>query len=169
MNRHTRPEVAGKPPWQDESGRVPLARLLAMALRTLIDDLHVRLAASGFEDARPAFGFVLLAARNKQVTAKEIAELNATSKQAATKLLALMEASDYLRRVPSANDARERPFELTLRGRKLLRRVEAIYRELEAEWARAIGTAGVEGMRSGLMRALDVRYDGNLPPLRPTS
>jgi len=161
-------EVAGQPPWQDGSGRVPLARLFAMALRTLIDDLHVRLAASGFEDARPAFGFVLLSARNTQVTAKEIAELNGTSKQAATKLLALMEASDYLKRVPSASDARERPFELTTRGRKLLSRVEAIYRDLEAEWARAIGTAGVEDLRSGLMQALDVRYDGNLPPLRPT-
>lgn len=80
-----------------------------------------------------------------------------------------MEASDYLRRVASANDARERPFELTPRGRKLLGRVEAIYRELEAEWARAIGAPGVEALRSGLMRALDVRYAGNLPPLRPTS
>src|SRR5687768_2118358 len=97
------------PPRQDEFGCVPLARLFAMALRTLVDDLHLRLAASGFADARPAFGFVLLSARDKPVTAKEIAELNATSKQAATKLLALMEASDYLRRVPSANDARERP------------------------------------------------------------
>ena len=139
-----------------------------MAFRTLIDDLHARLAASGFADVRPAFGFVLLAARSHSVTAKEIAELTGTSKQAATKLLALIEAGNYLRRVPSGGDGRERPFELTPRGRKLLTRVEAIYRELEAEWARAIGSTGVEGLRSGMTRALRARHGGTLPPLRPT-
>src|SRR5688572_12116986 len=81
-----------RPPWEDERGRVPLARLFAMALSTLVDDLHDRLAASGFDDVRPAFGYVLLRARNQSVTAKEIAEQNGTSKQAATKLLALMES-----------------------------------------------------------------------------
>lgn len=139
-----------------------------MAFRTLIDDLHARLEASGFEDVRPAFGFVLVAARSHSVTAKEIAELTATSKQAATKLLALMEAGNYLRRVPSGGDGRERPLELTPRGRRLLRRVEAIYRELEAEWARTIGSTGVESLRSGLTRALRARHGGSLPPLRPT-
>lgn len=157
-----------RPPWEDERGRVPLARLFAMALSTLVDDLHDRLAASGFDDVRPAFGYVLLRARNQSVTAKEIAEQNGTSKQAATKLLALMESCDYLRRAPSSGDGRERPFELTPRGRKLLVRVEAIYRELEAEWARVIGSAGVEGMRSGITRALVARHGGALPPVRPT-
>lgn len=157
-----RPSVA------DEAGSVPLARLFAMALTTLIDDLHARLGASGFEDVRPAFGFVLLAARGKSVTAKEIAELNGTSKQAATKLLALMEGCKYLRRAPSSSDGRERPLELTPRGRKLLARVEAIYRDLEAEWAKVIGEAGVEAVRSGVTSALHARHGGALPPVRPT-
>lgn len=157
-----------RPPWEDEHGRVPLARLFAMALSSLIDDLHARLDASGFDDMRPAFGFVLLAARNKSVTAKEMAEQNGTSKQAATKLLALMESRHYLRRAASGSDGRERPFELTPRGRKVLARVEAIYRDLEAEWARAIGNAGVESVRSGVTRALLARHGGALPPLRPT-
>lgn len=145
-----------------------MARLFAMALNSLIDDLHARLAASGFDDVRPAFGFVLLAARKQSVTAKEIAAQNGTSKQAATKLLALMESCNYLRRAPSGSDGRERPFELTPRGRKLLVRVEAIYRELEAEWARVIGSVGVEGVRSGVTRALRARHGGSLPPVRPT-
>lgn len=157
-----------RPPWEDEHGSVPLARLFAMALNTLIDDLHARLAARGFDDVRPAFGFVLLAARNKSVTAKEIAEQNGTSKQAATKLLALMESRNYLRRAPSGSDGRERPVELTPRGRRLLVRVEVIYRELEAEWARVIGGAGVEAVRSGVTHALRARHGGALPPVRPT-
>lgn len=147
---------------------MPLARLFAMALSSLIDDLHARLATSGFDDVRPAFGYVLLRARSQSVTAKEIAEQNGTSKQAATKLLALMESRNYLRRASSSSDGRERPFELTPRGRKLLTRVEAIYRELEAEWARAIGSQGVEGVRSGITRALCARHGGELPPVRPT-
>ena len=156
-----------RPPWEDERGSVPLARLFAMALSSLIDDVHARLGANGFDDVRPAFGFVLLAARNQSVTAKEIAEQNGTSKQAATKLLALMESRKYLRRAASGSDGRERPFELTPRGRKLLARVEAIYRELEAEWMRAIGSAGVEAVRSGVTRALRARHGGALPPVRP--
>ncbi|HEY6724904.1 MAG TPA: MarR family transcriptional regulator, partial [Polyangiaceae bacterium] len=155
-----------RPPWEDEHGRVPLARLFGMAFSTLIEDLHARLAKSGFDDARPAFGFVLLKARHQSVTAKEIAEQNGTSKQAATKLLALMESCGYLRRAPNNVDGRERPFELTPRGRKLLTRVEAIYRELEAEWARVIGNAGVESVRSEVTRALRARHGGNLPPVR---
>jgi hypothetical protein len=43
--------------------RPPLARLFAIACRSLIDGLHTRLATRGWSDVRPAFGFVLLAAR----------------------------------------------------------------------------------------------------------
>ena len=42
---------------------VPMARLLAMAYRQLIDGLHERLPAVGFTDVRPSYGFVLLAVR----------------------------------------------------------------------------------------------------------
>lgn len=139
-----------------------------MALRSLVDDLHARLDACGFDDARPAFGFVLLSARNGPVTAKQVAELSGTSKQAATKLLAAMEASHYLRRVRNDGDARERPFALTARGQRLLSRVESIYEELEAEWAHTLGRAGVETLRSNVTAALYARHGGKLPPVRPT-
>lgn len=155
-------------PFEDEDGRVPLARLFAMALHSLITDLHQQLDQSGFEDARPSFGVVLLAARDRSVTAKQMAELTGTSKQAAAKLLATMEAADYLRRVESPTDRRERPLKLTRRGHRLLRRVEAIYRELEAGWAQTLGVSGVEAIRSGIVRALHARHGGQLPPVRPS-
>lgn len=157
-----------RPGSADERGSVPLARLFAMALSTLIDDLHARLDTCGFEDVRPAYGFVLLSARRSSITAKAMADLTGTSKQAATKLLSAMEASGYLKRIPSATDGRERPLRLTPRGRTVLRRVEAIYRDLEAEWAEAIGAAGVEALRTSLGRALQNRHGGHLPPVRPT-
>ena len=46
-----------------------LARLFAMAYRQLIDGLHERLRDQGWTDVRPAFGFVLLAARAGPITA----------------------------------------------------------------------------------------------------
>ena len=53
--------------------RIPLARLFAMAYRDLIDGLHERLRARGWHDVRPAFGFVLLAARDESTTVTAIA------------------------------------------------------------------------------------------------
>ena len=50
-----------------------LTRLFAMAYRDLIDDLHERLAARGWHDVRPSFGFALLAARSGPVQASALA------------------------------------------------------------------------------------------------
>ena len=44
----------------EPSQPVPLARLLAIAYRSLVDGLHGRLRDQGWVDVRPAFGFVAL-------------------------------------------------------------------------------------------------------------
>lgn len=147
---------------------VPLARLCAMAFRTLIDDLHERLRHRGYAELRPAFGFVLLAARERPISGKEVAQLTGVSKQAAAKLLAGMQGDGYLREAPAAADARIRPLRITARGQRLLRVVEEIYAELEAEWAEAIGGQHLQEVKAGLTRALLVRHDGELPPVKPT-
>jgi len=147
---------------------VPIARLLAMAYRMLMDDLHERLRERGWHDVRPAFGFVLLAARAEPTTATAIAELMGTTKQAASKLIDSMEAAGYVGRSVGATDARRREVELSSRGRELLVAVEAIYAELEAEWAAVIGTRDVSRLRSDLSRVVADRHDGSLPAVRPT-
>jgi DNA-binding MarR family transcriptional regulator len=147
--------------------RPPLARLCAIAYRSLIDGLHEQLVAKGWTDVRPAFGFVLLAARDAPTTSTELAALMGTTKQAASKLVDVMVEAGYVRRVAGRDDARQRPVRLTARGRRLLSAVEQIYRELEAEWATAIGAAAVERLRRDLVRVL-VDDDGRLPPVRPT-
>lgn len=53
----------------------PLARLFAMAFRSLIEKLHERLRVMGWTDVRPAFGFVLVAARDRPTTCTELAAL----------------------------------------------------------------------------------------------
>src|SRR5262245_51570300 len=47
--------------------RVPLARLMAMGLRSLVDALHERLERRGIE-VKPAYAFVLLASREAPLT-----------------------------------------------------------------------------------------------------
>ena len=146
---------------------VPLARLLAMAYRQLIDGLHDRLREAGWHDVRPVYGFVLLAARQGPLTASEVGVLMGTTKQAASKLVDAMEQAGYLRRRPSADDARQKVLELNRRGRDLLAAVEGIYAELEAEWAEVVGAAAVERLRRDLTRVLVAGHDGELPPVRP--
>ncbi len=65
---------------------VPLARLLAMAYRHLVVGLHERLAARGWRDVRPQYGYVLLACRDRPTTSGELAGMLGVSKQAASKL-----------------------------------------------------------------------------------
>ena len=147
---------------------VPLARLFAMAYRDFIEQLHERLRERGWQDVRPAFGFVLLAARDEDTTVTTIAELMGATKQAASKLAAAMVEAGYLVQTGDAVDTRRRPLRLTRRGARLLAEVEKIYGELESEWAENIGTTAVERVRRDLTRAISATHGGVMPAVRPT-
>lgn len=149
------------------AGGPPLARLFAIAYRQLIDGLHDRLRARGWTDVRPAFGFVLLAARERPTSVTELAELMGVTKQAASKLVDAMVSGGYVRRGAGAEDGRQRPVSLTARGEELLSAVEQVYAELEDGWAAVIGGPHVDRMRRDLMRVLAGPGDGQLPPVRP--
>ena len=146
---------------------VPLARLLAMAYRHLVVGLHERLAARGWRDVRPQYGYVLLACRDRPTTSGELAGMLGVSKQAASKIADAMVEQDLLRRRTSAADSRAKPLALTARGRRLLVQVEEIYLELEQEWADVLGRARVEQVRGSLVQVLTTAYGGELPPVRP--
>ena len=145
----------------------PLARLMAVAYRSLVEDLHSRLRERGWHDVRPSFGFVLLAARDQPVTATELAALMETTKQAASRLAGDLVEAGYLVPEQGGGDARRRPLRLSQRGRRLLQDVEAIYRELESGWAEVIGDRALERMRRDLTTALEARHGGVLPSVRP--
>jgi DNA-binding MarR family transcriptional regulator len=145
----------------------PLARLFAIAYRVLIDGLHDRLRAQGWADVRPAFGFVLLAARDQSTSVTEVAALMGITKQAASKLASAMVSGGYLQPGADPRDRRQRPLVLTSRGEELLAAVERIYGELEDSWTAAIGASRVRSMRGDLVRVLSDPSDGRLPPIRP--
>lgn len=147
---------------------IPLARLLAMAYRDLIDKLHLRLAAQGYTDVRPTFGYVLLALRDQPATGADIALLLGVTKQAASKLIDAMEEGGYVKRQAHGADARAKSIALTAEGRDFLVTVEAIYRDLEAEWAKVTSRKRVEALRSDLRTILEAAHGGTLPAVRPT-
>jgi DNA-binding MarR family transcriptional regulator len=149
--------------------RMPLARLFAMAFRQVIDDLHTRLADRGWRGMRPPYGFVLVAASHGPLNGSAIADLMGMTKQAASKLVDAMEADGYVRREPGgAGDRRSKQVALTARGRRLLDEVEAIYADIEAEWAEVVGRPRVEAIRDDLLAVLRATHGGRLPPIRPT-
>lgn len=152
----------------DSDDPVPLARLLAMAYRAMIDGLHERLRAAGWHDVRPPYGFVLLATRDAPSTTGELAALMGITKQATSKLLDQMAAARLIRRNDNEADGRVKNITLAPRGRRLLAAVERIYAELEGEWAGVVGSTSVDAMRTDLTRVLRRQNDGALPPIRPT-
>ncbi len=145
----------------------PLARLFAIALRSLVDELHEHLVRRGWNDVRPAFGFVLLATRDRTITSTELATLMGTTKQATSKLIASMATAGYVERTAAGQDARQRPVGITQRGKELLSEVERIYFDLESEWAETIGRDALEVLRGDLTAVLQARHGGQLPAVRP--
>ena len=146
---------------------VPLARLLLMAGRTLVDDLHVRLREEGWEGIRPAYGFVLVALRDRSLGTTALADELGVTKQAASKLLDAMVANGLVDRDLDPEDARVRVLSLTPRGRHLLSDVERIYVDLEAGWARIIGERSLRQTARRLSDVLLAVHGGTLPPVRP--
>jgi DNA-binding MarR family transcriptional regulator len=153
---------------------VPLARLFAMGLRALVDELHERLARRGWPDVRPFLGFALLAVRDGDregedpATVVSLAGLLGVTKQAASKLVTSLEDAGYVRRVAHGSDGRAKAVTLTARGGALLATVEEIYAEIEAEWAAVLGGDRVDGIRRDLLRVLRATHGGALPAVRPT-
>ena len=146
---------------------VPLARLFGIAYRHLVVSLHDRLAARGWRDLRPSYGYVLLACRDRPTTSTELADLLGMTKQAASKLIEGLVGAGLVRRRPSRDDSRVRLVTLTPRGRRLLGAVEEVYVELEQEWADVLGRPAVEALRVALVEVLTTAYEGKLPPVRP--
>ncbi|WP_232665941.1 MarR family winged helix-turn-helix transcriptional regulator [Pseudonocardia sp. TRM90224] len=145
----------------------PLARLLTLSFRLLIDGLHERLPERGFPGVRPAFGFVLLALAGGPVTMKDLVATLGITKQAVSQLVVDMVAAGYAVRDVHPADARSRTVALSDRGRELLVAVEEIYAELEAGWAAQIGADRVAAIRTDLEGVLRAAHGGVLPALRP--
>ena len=145
----------------------PLARLLAMALSAVVEELHERLERRGWERTRPLWGFVLLALRDEPRNISQIGLLLGTTKQAAAKIVAGLEEAGLAARAADRSDRRATTIRLSRGGRRFLADVERIYMEIETEWAAAIGERRLEAVRTGLAAAITAHYGTERPPIRP--
>ena len=142
---------------------LPLARLLTVAVRLLVDEMHERLAAAGYDDLRPAHGYVLNAAADGGTTASAVAGLLGMTKQGAAKVIDELAERGYVERTTAAGDARARPVVLTRRGRAALAAAAKVQGALEQEWATVAGARDVAALR----RALERVTAGATSPLKP--
>ncbi|GAA0231616.1 MarR family winged helix-turn-helix transcriptional regulator [Saccharothrix mutabilis subsp. mutabilis] len=124
--------------------------LLFAGFRTIVDRLHAELARQGHPDARPAHGFALQAIGVRGASASEVGRRLGVSKQAAGKTVDRLEALGYVRREDDPADARRKIVHLTPRGLDVLNRSAAIFEEIRAEWAAALGPQRVRDLEGDL-------------------
>lgn len=127
-----------------------LPLLLFAGFRSLIDRLHAELAAQGHPDVRPAHGFAMQAIGVHGATASEIGRRLGVSKQAAGKTVDRLVALGYAERADDPADARRKLVRLTPHGIDVLTRSAAIFDELRAEWAGALGAGRVREIEEAL-------------------
>lgn len=146
---------------------VPLARLLAMAMRAMVDEIHDGLRSAGHPDLRPAHGFVLNAVGATGTTAGELAALLGMTKQGAAKIVDTLVALGYVRRREHSVDRRARLLTLTARGQAALTEAVAVQRRVERQWAERLGQADMAVLRRCLEASVAAGPGGEPPPLRP--
>ncbi|MFD1152484.1 MarR family winged helix-turn-helix transcriptional regulator [Saccharothrix hoggarensis] len=138
--------------------------LFARTFRVMTDRFHERLADRDLEPLRPAHGFVFrYLAEQPSATAVDLAVHLGVSKQAATKTAAELVEWGYVRRTPHPADRRAHVLELTGKGRSYLRFADALWAELEEEFASAVGAERMAVLRE----ALEAYLDGAEGGLRP--
>lgn len=127
-----------------------LPLLLFAGFRSLIDRLHAELAEQGHPHIRPAHGFAMQAIGPTGATASEVGRRLGVSKQAAGKTVDRLVALGYAERADDPSDARRKLIRLTVHGLDALARSAAIFDELRAEWAQAIGVQRLRELEADL-------------------
>ncbi|MGW2325011.1 MarR family winged helix-turn-helix transcriptional regulator [Streptomyces sp. NPDC001700] len=134
----------------DETPGFELPLLLFSGFRALIDQLHAELARQGHPDVRPAYGFALQAIGRGGSTASELGRRLGVSKQAAGKTVDRLVALGYAVRADDPADARRKVVRLTPHGLDALARSAAIFEELRAQWAAALGADRLRALEADL-------------------
>ncbi|ROP38924.1 MarR family winged helix-turn-helix transcriptional regulator [Saccharothrix texasensis] len=140
--------------------------LFARSFRLMTDRFHERLAGQDLEPLRPAHGFAFrYLAVQPSATAVDLAAHLGVSKQAATKTVAELVDWGYVHRSPHPTDRRAHALTLTGKGRAYLRLADALWAELEAEFAAVVGAGQLAVLRHALETYLADADPGGLRPV----
>ena len=146
---------------------LPVVRLLSMALRTSLEQLHEELARAGFPELRPTHGYALNAVARGEATASELAVGLGITKQGAAKVLQLLLEEGYVEQGVDRRDSRSRPFRLTRRGRAAVKASVRIQEQMQRRWERHVPASEVRTLVDTLERIVRAENGGQLPPVRP--
>lgn len=150
------------------AGGYELPVLLLLALRAMVDEVHARLAAAGFDDIRPAHGFAFQRLAPDGATGNDVAEHLGITKQAASVMIDYLEEHGYVARRPDPRDGRGKIVVLTARGWDCIRAAEAVFTDIEGRWAGIVGADRIVELRADLRRIVADVGLGALPlRLRP--
>ena len=145
-----------------------LTLLLTLGSRVTIDELHRGLAALGYDDVRPAHGFLFQRIARGGATINELATFLAVTKQAASEMVAHLARCGYVASGPHPTDRRGKLVTLTARGWACLRASATLLGEIEARWAASIGAERLAALRADLRHLIAETNGGTLPDrLRP--
>ncbi len=128
----------------------PLIGLLTLLQRQLQDELHARLHAQGWPEARPSHGCVFGGMRPEGVRLTDLAEQARITKQSVGEIVSDLEELGWVERIPDPADKRAKLVRLTPLGQKVQDAARATFAEIEAEWAERIGKKKVADLRAAL-------------------
>lgn len=129
---------------------VDLGIVLTLALAAFKDRLHAYLAAAGYSDLGPSYGFVFRSLGERPLSLAELAGQLGITPQGALKILAEMIERDYVVRSDDATDKRVRRLSLTPRGRSALREARKFHALAERELVDQFGVKALKATRAVL-------------------
>ncbi len=133
----------------------PLARLLGLGQRRMIDHLMEQLAAAGFGDQRLAHNNVFPFVPSEGIRLTDLAERAGMTKQAMAELVVDLEQLGYLQRSPDPSDRRAKIIEFTDKGWAAIEVALGAFRSFEADLESRIGATRLRQLRRTLLEILD--------------
>ena len=140
-----------------------LAVMMLSAAAALVDSVHARVIAAGFDDLRPTHGFAFVRISAGDATVGDVAEHLGVTKQAASQLVDELVHTGYVNRRPHPHDARARLLALTDRGWACTRVGDRAMADVVGQWAAVLGPERIAALRTDLAR---LAPSG---PMRPAS
>ena len=131
--------------------RPHLHQLLGDAKAQYVGEAHRRIAAAGYAGiGGNGIAFRWLAAGGTRLS--EMVECSGMTKQAFGEHVASLEAAGYVQRLPDPADGRAKVVVPTPLGLEAMACAQAVFAELEAEWAEEVGAEDLAMVRAVLER-----------------
>ncbi len=141
--------------------------LLNLAFGAFKARLHTHLAAKGFDDLGPSFGYVFRLLADGPSSLREIADQLGMSAPGALKIIDDMVAKNYVQRSADAHDGRVKRLALTPRATQAMAHAAAFHAQFERDLAKRVGDKAGATARAVLEDIVALDAPTNTVRLRP--